>query len=508
MSGAARAGEVYAFPLTGADAWGALQVLTVDEANADLIVAVLDWIGPHEPTLEQVRGAGPLMQDFMFWGAHPMVQHVPVPVPGAYRLLGVLPADGMPASSSSWGHWAFDRQVARQAWWDALPHELTAAFKAALDSPDTVALTGLIEENTGEPLSLRVSRARRFTDDAQYRIGPDFTMASLRAWPALHQVHLSSWRDDLIGFLEDSPLVGDLTLHGHGQPHLDLSRTHLTDLSVDVGTLETLTLPDGLTSLALLGTPPGILRVRAKEQGREVSLRLVCEVIPVTGLERLAGLQISDIAELSVRDVAARHPRVRSLDLFGAPGLLRDVAALPDLRDLDALRMVDLFGFDATAFPGPGAWERLRDLDLDSLPAAVATAVRRAYKASPLTVSVRRPRKPEWLAENLENPLRHWDGRPGIPASVAKKTRLAFVAALRAVRTADADLSPGEAYDAAVSDAVRGFLAVIAAANRRHGFLYTLERDEVIVAVDALIPHLSEDAHRALEPTIEEALDG
>ena len=170
--------------------------------------------------------------------------------------------------------------------------------------------------------------------------------------------------------------------------------------------------------------------------------------------------------------------------------------------------MVDLFGFDATAFPGPGAWERLRDLDLDSLPAAVATAVRRAYKASPLTVSVRRPRKPEWLAENLENPLRHWDGRPGIPASVAKKTRLAFVAALRAVRTADADLPPGEAYDAAVSDAVRGFLAVIAAANRRHGFLYTLERDEVIVAVDALIPHLSEDAHRALEPTIEEALDG
>ena len=69
MSGAVRAGEVYAFPLTGADAWGALQVLTVDEANADLIVAVLDWIGPHEPTLEQVRGAGPLMQDFMFWGA-------------------------------------------------------------------------------------------------------------------------------------------------------------------------------------------------------------------------------------------------------------------------------------------------------------------------------------------------------------------------------------------------------------------------------------------------------
>ena len=49
MSGAVRAGEVYAFPLTGADAWGALQVLTVDEANADLIVAVLDWIGPTSP---------------------------------------------------------------------------------------------------------------------------------------------------------------------------------------------------------------------------------------------------------------------------------------------------------------------------------------------------------------------------------------------------------------------------------------------------------------------------
>lgn len=36
-------------------------------------------------------------------------------------------------------------------------------------------------------------------------------------------------------------------------------------------------------------------------------------------------------------------------------------------------------------------------------------------------VDIRGPRKPEWLAENIDNPLRHWVGNPHIPASAAEK---------------------------------------------------------------------------------------
>jgi len=48
---------------------------------------------------------------------------------------------------------------------------------------------------------------------------------------------------------------------------------------------------------------------------------------------------------------------------------------------------------------------------------------------------------------------------------------------------------------------------VIRALNQKHEFLYTLERDEVVDAVDALTTGLSPEARRALDPLIEEALD-
>ncbi|WP_258879506.1 hypothetical protein [Corynebacterium glutamicum] len=38
-------------------------------------------------------------------------------------------------------------------------------------------------------------------------------------------------------------------------------------------------------------------------------------------------------------------------------------------------------------------------------------------------VDIRGPRKPEWLAENIDNPLRHWVDNPHIPASAAKKAK-------------------------------------------------------------------------------------
>lgn len=105
-----------------------------------------------------------------------------------------------------------------------------------------------------------------------------------------------------------------------------------------------------------------------------------------------------------------------------------------------------------------------------------------------MELTVRKPRKPEWLAENLENPLRHWDGAEGIPASVAKRARIAFVSALRSIRAADIAQAgaTSASTDRVILEAVREFLAVIRAADERHEFLYSLERDQVVEAVRVL----------------------
>lgn len=48
---------------------------------------------------------------------------------------------------------------------------------------------------------------------------------------------------------------------------------------------------------------------------------------------------------------------------------------------------------------------------------------------------------------------------------------------------------------------------VVGGLNRKHGFLYTLERDEVVDAVNMLTVRLSDEARAALDPVLEEALE-
>jgi len=505
-------GDVYSFPIERIGRFGACQVVDVDETGPSAVVAVLDWTGEREPELTDLAGVGRLVQDRMFYTPREILTHVRLPVPARYRRLGVLPITGETESHHD-GDWDFEAEVVWQHWWNSLPTELTTAFKAALtsgndDERGSVTAAGLLDPISGEPYQFRARSADCFADDAHYRIADDFRLENLRSWPLLHQISLHSWRDDLIPFLEKAPLVCDLVLAGHGQATLDFSGTRLTRLSVELAGLRRLVLPPSLDMLILLGVSDGPLHVEAEGQGRWISVYLRECAPAVDGLESPRGVRMDGVAQVDVADLATRFPDAGYLMLFGAPGLLSGLPALTRFPRLESIWLCDLFGYGPDDLPGPDELPALTSLHLSSIPADVATSARRAYGKHPwVELSVSRPRKPTWLAENLENPLRHWDGREGIPASAAKRARTAFVAALRQVREADADREDSAAYDQAVTAAATAFLDVIGALGRRHGFLYTLERDEVVDAVAALTRHLSPAAQQALEPVLEEALD-
>ncbi|MGW6376072.1 hypothetical protein ACWFRB_08405 [Rhodococcus sp. NPDC055112] len=524
---AAAAGDVLVFPLERIGRYGACQVVAVDESRDLATAAVLAWTGTEDPDVTTLAGVPRMVRDYMFWTPEEMLRNVPLTVPAAYRRIGSLPVTGETVSRAYFS-WEFDRDVERQYRWDSIPAETRTAFAAALNGDEVATTPGLTYSSSGEQFEARLAHARRFSDDAGYRIGDDFRLESLRAWPTLYQVELHAWRDDLLPFLESSPLVKELTLTGHGQRELDFSRTHLDQLTIDITGLQRLVLPPSLDHLILRGegvvnsfdsldaligelsveepAAEPMLQVVAEQDGRWIAVNLSGTVPPVCGLERAHGLRISAIEELELGDVAEHFPGVSWLHLFGAPGLLDELDGLQRLPQLKTLWICDLFGYDSSDFPGPDELPSLTGLDLDSIPADVATGVRARYRKVPrVELTVRKPRKPEWLAENLENPLRRWDGRDGIPRAVSNKARTAFVAALRQVRDAAGTDEPAHAV--AVSTAVTEFLDTIATLNRKHQFLYTLERDEVVDAVGALTESLSPEANRALEPLIEEALD-
>ncbi|MGO4102531.1 hypothetical protein AB4Y63_01125 [Leifsonia sp. YAF41] len=501
-------GDVFAFPLERIARFGACQVVAIDENRGLATVAVLAWTGTAAPEIAEVEGVPRMVRDFMFWRPEEILKNVPLAVPAAYRRIGTLPVTGETVSRSS-ASWDFARQVERQHRWDSIPSDTRSAFKAVVDSEETAITPGLTYSR--EPYAARLGAALSFSDDAGYQIGTDFRMDALLAWPALHQVTLHSWRDDLLQFLESSPLATELTLTGHSQRELDFSRTNLNRLSLDITGLERLVLPASLDLLILRGAgapSDPALQVRAEQDGRWVSVHLTGAVPPVRGLDRVEGLRIGAIEALSLSDVSEFFPLVSWLHLFGAPGLLDELSELRALQNLETLWMCDLFGYEPKSFPSPAELPMLTSLDLDSVPVDVAASVRAAYRKSPrVELTVRRPRKSEWLAENLHNPLRRWDGREGIPDATAKKATAAFVAALRKVREADTTLTDVTEYATAVVAAVTDFLDIIAALNSKRHFLFTLERDEAIDAINVLTAGLSPEAYRALEPLIEGALD-
>lgn len=500
-------GDVFVFPVEWIGRYGACHVLAVDEENQLATVAVLAWTGTEVPSVQEVAGAGRMVKDFYFWTPQEVIKNVPLPVPESLTHVGSLPVTGE-TESNSYGSWDVGRDVIGQHRWDAKPRAVTAAFRAALGSDETILTPGLVYGRGGEQYEAKVASARSFSDDAGYRILDDFRLEVLRSWPALHQITLHAWRDDLVPFLESSELVHELTLDGHGRRELDLSRTHLGQLSVDVTGLDRLVLPSSMETLILRGDPTGeppSLTVVAEDGGRWITMRLTKTVMPVRGLENARGLSIHGIGALDLEDVVEHFPEVTWLHLFGSPGTLDHLPALTSLARLETLWLCDLFGYPAADFPSPHELPALVSLDLESIPADVAAHVRSAFKKTPrVELTIRKPRKPEWLAENVDNPLRHWDGQEGIPAATAKKSRAAFIVALRQVREAN---PAAPEFTAQVTSAVEEFVGIIATLNRKRHFLYTLERDDVIGAVDVLTAGLPAQARRALEPFVEEALD-
>ena len=59
---------------------------------------------------------------------------------------------------------------------------------------------------------------------------------------------------------------------------------------------------------------------------------------------------------------------------------------------------------------------------MTSLPETAAKAAKQLWKSKPgMDLRITKARKPEWLAQNLDNPFRGWDGAEHIPAAAAKK---------------------------------------------------------------------------------------
>ena len=125
---------------------------------------------------------------------------------------------------------------------------------------------------------------------------------------------------------------------------------------------------------------------------------------------------------------------------------------------------------------------------MTSLPETAAKAAKQLWKNKPgMDLWITKARKPEWLAQNLDNPFRGWDGAEHIPTSAAKKAANQY----RKTRSQLMKLAaePGEDAQAQALDAVTAYTQTF----NKMGFIETEERDEIYMALRGILDTLPGD---------------
>lgn len=474
----ANAGEVYTVYNQYLKRYTACQVAyiappdTVSKESWAVILS-LDWVGDAPLTAEELPQLRPLYKDFMYWPRELHLLRVPVEVPPQYTLVGTLPPfTDQPCRS--YGGWNDGYDVYLQIRWQEIPAERRRAFKEAMESEEKTEIGGI---------PVKVS-SHRVTD--QYE--PFDSALELKSLPCLSTLICERWHPDLLEFLRGNPFLDELTLLNHGQRTLDLRGTSIRKLMLDMTGLQELWLGEETEQLLFQNKGSDACTIHAPEDGSGLTLQFIGQYCPHTELPNLWGLHGIQLKDFDLTGLAAVHPHLKELRLWGAPGNLGNFSAVGGVRELTNLSTFDLFGFGADDIPTPEQMPELRWFWMTSLPETAAKAAKQLWKSKPgMDLRITKPRKTEWLAQNLDNPFRGWDGAEHIPAAAAKKAANQY----RKTRSPLMKLAaePGEAAQAQALEAVAAYTQTF----NKMGFIETEERDEIYMALRGILDALPGD---------------
>jgi hypothetical protein len=204
--------------------------------------------------------------------------------------------------------------------------------------------------------------------------------------------------------------------------------------------------------------------------------------------ESVWNLTVDEVDVLDCARIVHAFPRLRRLMLSGTLGRLENTGALNRLSLMKVLAITNLFGMTKSDCLLPEAVPALEWLALHSVPREYGAAMRSAWGPE-LTkgcfVAITALRSPEWLAENLDNPLRDWDGREHISAATFRKSVGQYKATRREILAALADQGPVD-VKARLLGLGREFGKAFNKLSRGNDFIETEERDDLFRALTAI----------------------
>ncbi len=465
-------GDVYALQEKETGKWFAFQIVKVGEENAFYIE--MDYWSEVIPEEKDLNKMSYLLLNHHSWDNR---------TSQCWALINSFPSNAKKVGNmlirpfeecEMYGSWPDGYQQKMTEKWEKLPKDQVLAYKEARTKwNETVIVAGKkVNKNLYGLLDDILSAVKDFSEFDKL--------------PGLGRVATTKDYPQLIPFLERRCLIHELVWDNCQRRELDLSRTHLAKVEISGEDIESILLPSSICSLTLRGKLSPNLRIHSPNEGYSLVLRVELhdDFLPEVGLGRLTDLRLASIQDFNLKDIPLRYPGLTCLWLAGKPGYIHELAEISSLRELETLRMDDLFGFTADDFPHPGSLPELRNLWMESVPAEAGKIIKKLYKGKIQDLRVLKLRSVEWLHENLNNPLRHWDGSEFVPKSKYTKSvalwKEARLRMMEEMNHVELDLS---AVKLIAIDYVEGFNKL----DRRPSFIETEVREDIFSAFEQIL---------------------
>jgi hypothetical protein len=194
--------------------------------------------------------------------------------------------------------------------------------------------------------------------------------------------------------------------------------------------------------------------------------------------------------EVACDRLVEAFPNLTRLTIWGVMGRLSNATALHSLTSLRTVELEEVFGMGAADCLDPAVMANLEHIELRNVPADYATAMRRAWKPEVpkwVFLSITGARKPEWVAQNMTNPIRGWDGREGITAPAYAKARAAWNQTTSPILAVLVEDLPHDERLERLHVLGVAFARAFDDVNFRRGFIETQERDELLDGLANLV---------------------
>lgn len=396
------------------------------------------------------------------------------PVPRDYRYIGQCGLKSSPVWDSYSWKWPTGKDYYFEERWKAFDENARAAYKKYINSGDFVSLHGqTFRKNTG---GLRDDLYQCLTEKD-----------TLEEFPCITYAEVQGYSGKLEKLLSTAPLLRTLRLQKAGVEVLDLGKTCLDNLELDMSGIRKLVLSRSTRSLKLYGEIRPDLQIDdnlcSGKMTLEISLKKALPSrygLPKTQIQRL---RLTDIGELDMIQIALQFPETEYLNLSGCPGVINYMQEVGKLSRIRNLYCKDLFGYSVGDVEALENLPELRELDFDSVPKEAGRYLKKHWKGKLDWLSVTHLRDEGWLKDNLENPLRHWDGNEFIPEAAYRSARKCYNDTKKLLTEA-MDRAAGREE---IEEIVRRYTGYFNKLNDRYEeFIETEEREDLYMAMQKL----------------------